>query len=429
MKKQAYQVIGTRPLRHDAPDKVTGRAIFGADFKTPGLLYGCILRSPHAHARILRIDTSRAAKLPGVKAIVTAEDLPDVPDRVIDYGEGPMSLAHIRGNILARGKALYRGHAVAAVAATSSHAAEEAARRIEVEYEVLPSVVDATAAMQPGAPILHEDLRTVELGRKTGRASNVAEHFRLALGDVEAGFANADLVVEREFHTATVHQGYLEPHCATAVWNRDGRVEIWCSTQGAFIARDVTASILDLPVSRVKVTPTEVGGAFGGKIRVYLEPVAALLSRQAGGPVKIAMTRRDVFEGTGPTPGSHIKVKMGARSDGRLIAAQASLTYEAGAFPGAMAGAGAICIFTPYDIPNLVVDGFDVVVNKPSTAPYRAPGATNASFAAESVVDELADNLGSTPSSSGSGTPPGRAAGAPTGPSIPASVVSKYFRP
>jgi xanthine dehydrogenase molybdenum-binding subunit len=397
MKKQGYQVIGTRPIRHDAADKVTGRAVFGADFKTAGLLHGFILRSPHAHARIVRIDTSRAAKVPGVKAIVTAQDLPQVPDRVIDYGEGSMLLTHCSSNILARGKVLYRGHAVAAVAATSVHIAEQAARSIKVEYEVLPSVVDAVAAMQPGAPILHEDLETLELGRKTGHVSNIAEHFRLALGDVEAGFAKADVIVEREFHTATVHQGYIEPHCATALWNRDGRVHIWCSTQGAFVTRDVTAWILDLPVSRVKVIPTEVGGSFGGKIRVYLEPVAALLSRKAARPVKIAMPRRDVLEGTGPTPGSHIKVKMGARKDGRLIAAQASLSYEAGAFPGAMAGGGAICIFSPYDIANVAIDGFDVVVNKPSTASYRAPGATNACFAAETVVDELAGKLGLDP--------------------------------
>jgi len=311
MSKQGYQVIGTRPLRHDAADKVTGRAIFGADFKTAGALQGFVLRSPHAHARILSIDTSRAAKMRGVKAIVTAEDLPQVTDRMIDYGEGPMSLAHISGNILARGKALYRGHAIAAVAATTLPIAEQAARSIKVEYEVLPAVTDTLAAMQPGAPILLEGLETLELGRKTGGASNIAEHFCLALGDVEAGFAKADVVVEREFQTATVHQGYIEPHCATALWNRDGRVHIWCCTQGAFVARDVTAWILDLPVSRVKVIPTEVGGAFGGKIRVYLEPVAALLSRKAARPVKITMSRRDVFESTGPTPGSHIKVKMG----------------------------------------------------------------------------------------------------------------------
>ncbi len=397
MKAPKYKVIGTRPLRHDGTDKVTGRAAFGADVKIPGALYGFVLRSPHAHARIRSIDISQAAALPEVKAIITADDLPQVPDRMVDYGEGAMSLAHICGNVLARGKVLYKGHAVAAVAATTLHAAEVAARSIVVDYDVLPPVLNAVEAIAPGAPLLHEELRTVELGQPAATVSNIAEHFRLALGDVEQGFAKADVIVEREFDTATVHQGYLEPQCATAFWNQDGRVHIWTSTQGHFVAREITAMVLALPVSQLKVIPTEVGGAFGGKIRVYLEPLAVLLSKKAGRPVKITMSRRDVFEGTGPTPGSHIKVKMGATRDGRITAAQAALLYEAGAFPGAMAGAAAMCIFTAYDIPDLAIDGYDVAVNKPSTAPYRAPGATNATFASESVVDELAEKLGIDP--------------------------------
>ena len=192
--------------------------------------------------------------------------------------------------------------------------------------------------------------------------------------------------MEREYNTATVHQGYIEPHNATALWNNDGRVHIWCSTQGAFVVRDTTACVLDLPVSRVKVTPMEIGGGFGGKIPVYLEPVAALLSKKTGQPVKIVMSRKDVFEGTGPTPGSYLKVKLGARKDGRITAGQAYLAYEAGAFPGAMVVPGAMCVFACYDVANVVIDGYDVVVNKPSTAAYRAPGATNAAFATETVV-------------------------------------------
>jgi CO/xanthine dehydrogenase Mo-binding subunit len=251
--------------------------------------------------------------------------------------------------------------------------------------------------MQESAPILHADLKTKEFGEQTGRVSNVAEHFRHVLGDIGKGFAEADVVVEREFRTATVHQGYIEPHNATVLWNNDGRVHVWCSTQGAFVVRDVTACVLDLPVSRVKVTPMEIGGGFGGKIPVYLEPVAALLSKKTGRPVKLVMSRKDVFEGTGPTPGSYIKVKMGAGRDGRITAAQAYLAYEAGAYPGAMVGPGGMCVFAAYDLANVTIDGFDVVVNKPSTAAYRAPGATNAAFATESVVDELADKLGIDP--------------------------------
>jgi CO/xanthine dehydrogenase Mo-binding subunit len=397
MKTQEYTVVGTRPIRHDGADKVTGRALYGADFQMAGLLYGHILRSPHAHARIRRIDTSKAEKLAGVKAVVTATDFPQAPDRIVDLGEGDTPLSYARGNVLASGKALYRGHAVAAVAATSAHIAEEAAGLIEVDYQVLPCALTAPDAMREGAPILHEDLKTKEFGESTGRVSNVAEHFRHVMGDIDAGFAEAEVVVEHEFHTATVHQGYIEPHNATALWNNDGRILIWCSTQGAFVVRDVTACLLGVPVSRVKVTPMEIGGGFGGKIPVYLEPVAALLSKKTGHPVKILMSRKDVFEGTGPTPGSYIKVKIGARKDGRITAAQAYLAYEAGAYPGSMVAPGAMCVFAAYDIAHVVIDGFDVVVNKPSTAAYRAPGATNAAFATESVVDEIAEKLGIDP--------------------------------
>jgi xanthine dehydrogenase molybdenum-binding subunit len=397
MSTQQHTVVGTRPIRHDGVDKVTGRALYGADYQMAGMLHGYILRSPHAHARILRIDTSKAEGLPGVKAVITAADFPESGDRIVDLGEGATPLSYIRGNMLAHGKVLYAGHAVAAVAATSAHIAEEAAGLIEVEYEVLRCALTAPDAMRDGAPILHEDLKTKEFGEQTGRVSNVAEHFQHKMGDIDEGFAEADVIVEREFNTATVHQGYIEPHTATALWNNDGRVLVWCSTQGAFVVRDVTACVLDLPVSRIKVTPMEIGGGFGGKIPVYLEPVAALLSRKTGRPVKITMSRKDVFEGTGPTPGSYIKVKMGARKDGKITAAQAYLAYEAGAYPGAMVGPGGMCVFAAYDIANVVIDGFDVVVNKPSTAAYRAPGATNAAFATESVVDELAEKLGIDP--------------------------------
>jgi xanthine dehydrogenase molybdenum-binding subunit len=397
MSAAEYSVVGTRPVRHDGADKVTGRALYGADLQMAGLLHGAILRSPHAHARIRRIDTGKAEAMEGVRAVVTAADFPEGVDRIVDLGEGDTPLSYIRGNILARGKVLYRGHAVAAVAATSPHIAEEAAALIDVEYEVLPCVVTAPQAMAEDAPILHEDLKAKEFGEQTERVSNVAEHFRHVLGDIQHGFREADEVVEREFFTSTVHQGYIEPHNATALWNHDGRVLVWCSTQGAFVVRDVTACVLDLPVSRVKVTPMEIGGGFGGKIPVYLEPVAAMLSKKTGRPVKIVMSRQDVFEGTGPTPGSYIKVKMGARRDGRITAAQAYLAYEAGAYPGAMVGPGGMCVFAAYDLANVEIDGFDVVVNKPSTAAYRAPGATNAAFATETVVDELAERLGIDP--------------------------------
>ena len=397
-----YDVVGTRPIRHDGADKVTGKAKYGADYYTTGLLYGKWLRSPHAHARIRSIDTSKAEALPGVRAVVTGEDLPETPEgpageRKVTLGELSTDLKYLREGILAQGKVLFKGHPIAAVAATSPHVAEEAADLIEVDYEVLPPVLTAPDGMKDGAPIIHEDLETEELGTKTGKISNVAEHFQHKLGDIEKGFAEADVVVEREFNTSTVHQGYIEPHNCTVDWNKDGRIHVWNSSQGPFNIRDATAQVLDLSLTQVKLTPMEIGGGFGGKFEPYGEPVAALLSKKTGQPVKMVMTRAEELECTGPTPGSYIKVKIGATNEGKIVAAAAHLAYEAGAFPGSPVSAAAECVFAPYDIPNAVVDGYDVVVNKPKTAAYRAPGATNAEFATETVIDEIAEKLGIDP--------------------------------
>ena len=393
-----YDVVGTRPIRPDGADKVTGRALYGADVNPTGLIHGKILRSPHAHARIKSIDTSKAEAHPGVLAVVTAEDLPGTKlGGTVDYGEGKQDLAYLRGNVMAGDKVLYAGHAVAGVAAANPHVAEEALGLIEVEYELLPPVLKAPDSMGGGAPVLLEHLRTEELGERTDRAGNIATHFRHTLGDLEEGFKDADVVVEREFNTQTVHQGYIEPQNVTALWNNDGRLHIWTSSQGPFEVRGAVASALDIPVSQVKVTPMEIGGGFGGKFPLYHDPIAALLSKKSGHPVKIVMTRKEVFEGTGPTPGSNMKIKMGATSNGKITAAHAYLAFEAGAFPGSPVGAAAMCVFAPYDISNAVIDGYDVLVNKPKSAAYRAPGATQAAFAAETVVDELAGKLGIDP--------------------------------
>ena len=394
---KTYDVVGTRPIRHDGADKVTGRALYGADFDTAGLLHGKILRSPHAHARIKSVDTSAAEALPGVAAVVVSADFASDADAVVDLGEGATSLKWLRDNVLASDKALYRGHAVAGVAASNPHVAEEAVALIRVDYEVLPPVVTVEQAMADGAPILHESLKTKELGEETDTVSNIAEHFQHKKGDAAKGFAEADVVVEREYRAKTVHQGYIEPHNATALWNADGRLHVWCSTQGAFTVRDAMAQLLDMPVSNIRVTPMEIGGGFGGKIPVYLEPVAALLSRKTGQAVKMVMSRADVFEASGPTCGSWSRVKIGAKRDGTITAAEVDLACEAGAYPGSPVGAGAMCALAAYDIENGTVDGYDVVVNKPKTAAYRAPGAPNAAFAVEQAVDELAQKLGMDP--------------------------------
>ncbi|MEX0641967.1 MAG: xanthine dehydrogenase family protein molybdopterin-binding subunit [Pirellulales bacterium] len=392
-----YKVLGTRPIRHDGADKVTGRAVYGADVQMTGMAHGRILRSPHAHARIKRIDVEKARKLPGVVAVVTAADFPDLTNQMAQLGEGAVNLAHLGANCLAKGKVLYKGHAVAAIAATSTHIADEALALVEVEYEPLPATTWVLDAMKPTAPRLHDDVYTDSMGKKSAEPSNVATHLHFEKGDAAQGFREADVVVERTFRTASVHQGYIEPQVATALWNVDGHLTIWTSTQGSFTARQQVAELLKIPVSQITVVPTEIGGGFGGKICVYLEPVAAILSRKCGRAVKMTMNRDEVFEGTGPTPGSFVRVKLGAKKDGRLTAGEAYLAYDAGAFPGGMIGPGCMCIFSCYELPHAVVDGYDVCLNKPWTKAYRAPGATQAAFACEQVVDELAAKLGIDP--------------------------------
>ncbi len=390
---QGYKVIGTRPVRHDGVDKVTGRALYGADIQLPGLLYGKVLRSPHAHAIIKSIDTSKAEAHPEVRAVATAGDLAS-PEPVPRHNTYPLGVIQ---NILALDKALYRGHAIAAVAATSAHAAEEALSLIEVEYEPLPSAMDLDEAMRPGAPVLHQHWTTDEFGNEVSGGTNVASLEQHVFGDVKKGFEAADLVLEREYRTKTVHQGYIEPQSATAWWAPDGRLTIWCSSQGHFGVQMQTANILGIPISEVKVVPMEIGGGFGGKLYVYLEPIAAALSKKSGQPVKMTMSRTEVFEATGPTCGSYSRIKMGVTKEGRIIAAQAYFAFEAGAFAGAPVQAATAAIFAPYNIENLHVDGYDVVDNKPKTSAYRAPGAPNVVFAVESLVDEIAEKLGMDP--------------------------------
>src|SRR3984957_15106321 len=305
---KTFRVIGTRPIRHDGMDKVTGRAKYGADYAFPGMLHGKVLRSPHAHALIKSINIEKAQALPGVKAVITSADLPELPDKIDASGEIPTNLNHISCNVLARGKVLYDGHAVAAVAAINAHIAEEALRLIEVDYEPLPPVMSIGAAMKPEAPILLSGLRNSEDGDKP---TNVANHIQLLRGDVKEGFDQADFIVEREIKTAMVHQGYIEPHNAVAIYNSDGHGTIYCSTQGTFHVSSFTAQLLGIPEGNIKVVPAEIGGGFGGKLVVYLEPLALLLSKKTGHPVRMVMTRSEVLRATGPTSGGTIRCKMG----------------------------------------------------------------------------------------------------------------------
>jgi CO/xanthine dehydrogenase Mo-binding subunit len=393
----SLKVVGTRPIRPDGVDKVTGRAVFAADTRASGMLWGKILRSPHAHARIVSIDTSKAEKLAGVQAVVTAKDFPEIANEEAFVGEGPMNFRDLSNNVMARTKALYEGHAVAAVAATTQAIADEALALIDVKYDVLPFVIDVEDAMADNAPVLHDDMFTGGVNPKPTKPSNVAKVVTFKKGDAEAGFKDAEVIVEGQYTTKPVHQGYIEPHACLATYAPDGQITIHSSSQGHFMVRAYTAKLLGIDIANIRCTPAEIGGGFGGKTLIYLEPVAVALSRKSGKSVKMQMTREEVFRGSGPTSGAWIDIKIGAKKDGTIVAAKQVLKFQAGAFAGSPIGPGCMCGFALYDIEHIDVVGYDVVSNRPKVAAYRAPGAPITSFAVESAIDELADKLGMDP--------------------------------
>ncbi len=387
--KKSYKYIGTRPVRHDGLEKVNGKARFAADMTKSRMIHGYVLRSPHAHAKILSIDTSKAEVMPGVKAVITASDFPSPSDNE--------EFPHRSSNLIARGKVRYEGQAVAAVAAITRRQAKEAVSKILVIYEELPHVTTVDEAMATDAPLVHEDLMTEGLDVQPTEPSNIAKRHYFERGDLDAGLSEADVVYEHEFTTKVVHQGYIEPHACLADTTNDNRSEIWCSSQGHFMVRSATAAMLGWESSQVKVIPAEIGGGFGGKTTIYLEPLAVKLSQKANRPVKMVMSREDVFKATGPTPGTKIRVQIGALKDGTITAAKAWLAYESGAFPGPWAELGSWCVFAPYDIPNVQIEAFEVVVNKPINIAYRAPSAPMAAFATETVLDQIARKINIDP--------------------------------
>ncbi|MGH6853852.1 MAG: xanthine dehydrogenase family protein molybdopterin-binding subunit [Aestuariivirga sp.] len=387
---QKFKSVGTRPLRPDGIDKVTGRAKYGADASAPGQLVGRILRSPHAHARIRKIDVSKAEKLAGVKAVVTAADLPDLTD-------GDQGMFDILENCMARTTAFYDGHAVAAVAAIDAKTAREALKLIKVDYEILAHVTDVDEAIKPSAPVLHSKMFTEGVEPKPKKASNIAKRTEFGHGDVEAGFKDADVIVSRSYKTEQTHQGYIEPHACLASVGPDGQGELWVCTQGHFVYRNQCAQLLGMDVSKLRVTASEIGGGFGGKTHVWSEPMALALSRKANRPVKLVMTRDEVFRASGPASATSIDVKIGARKDGTIVAAEATLRYSGGPYLGSWAELGAMTSFACYDLKNVKTVGYEVVVNRPKTTAYRAPSAPMAAFAVESAVDELAHKIGMDP--------------------------------
>ena len=384
--KREFKVVGTRPPRPDGIDKVTGRALYGADLNAPGMLVGQVLRSPHAHARIKSIDASAAIALSGVKAVITSDDFSKASNW---FNQDALD------NCMARGKVLYHGHGVAAVAATSASVAARALQLVKVEYEILPHVIDIADAIKADAPV-------VQAGRRAdnapdGLSNNITDVLSFGHGDLEAGYSRADVIIERTFKTAATHQGYIEPHACLATMGADGRADLWCCTQGQYLVRELCADFLGMETTQLRVTPSEIGGGFGGKTTVFIEPIALALSRKSGRPVKVVMSRDEVFKASGPTISSLSNIKIGMTKDGRITAAHAMLRYQGGAFPCGTVEFGLMSAFACYDLEAVQAEGFNVMTNRPRQAAYRAPGAPVSIYPVESVVDELCQILGLDP--------------------------------
>ena len=396
-----YNVIGTSLAKVDAPERVTGKAAYGADLDLPGMLWAKLVRSPHAHARIKKIDTSKAKALPGVKAVITASDLPHLPKGATAplVGEVSIDMSAIKEIVMASDKARYHGQVVAAVAAIDPFIAEEAAGLVEIDYEVLPVVTDVLQAMQPGTALVHEDLHTLEEAtqEKSDQPSNIATHMFYTRGDVEAGFKEADAVVEKTYATQMVHQGYMEPQACAARVEPNGKVTLWTSAQGHFTVRTQLVTLLGLPANQLNVIPMEVGGGFGGKALALFEPTAIVLAQKTSRPVKLVVSREEVLRATGPGAPAVITVKAGAKNDGKLTAISTTMRYDAGAFPGSPVARGLLVGLAPYKLDNMLAEGFDVLTNKPRVQAYRAPGGTPAAFAVESLIDALAEEIGVDP--------------------------------
>ena len=383
-----FKYIGTRPNRPDGLDKVTGRAKYGADFNAPNMLHAAVLRSPHAHARIIKIDTSKAEALAGAKAFVTRADFPTGLE-----GED----FYLQENTIAGDRVLYDGHAVAAVAATSALAAKDAIKLIEVEYELLPHVTDVDEAMKPDAPVVREGAQDHSVPE--GLPPNIVSYMDFGHGDLKAGFSEADFVMENTYKTEAAHQGYIEPHACVGQLGQDGKGEMWICTQGQWFIRKMCASVLGLEASQLRVTPSEIGGGFGGKTTIFSEALSLALSRKAGGrPVKLVMSRSEVLRATGPTASASMDVKIGMKKNGKMTAASAVFRMQGGAFPGmAPTGMALECAFANYQLPAVHHTGYDVLSNRPKSAAYRAPGSPMAAFAVESLVDELCRELNLDP--------------------------------
>jgi CO/xanthine dehydrogenase Mo-binding subunit len=400
MTATASTLIGKALPRIDSAEKVHGQTRFTGDLTAPGLLHARLTTSYQAHANIKGIDTSAAEAVPGVEAIFTGKDL--MPD-----GPEPANRAMA---LLARDKVVFYGQPVAIVLADSEEAAEEAAGLISVDYEPLGVNVDPHKAAEQDAPVIRG--RDIEAGEGEGEAHatvsggaemdvshlgpNVTDAVAFKRGDVEKGFAEADVVVERTYRTHFVHQGYIEPHAVMVVPDPLGRITIYTPTQGQFFVRNMTAQALDMPHNLITVVPMEVGGGFGGKT-CLLQPLAAAAAIRAKRPVKLVLSRMEEFLLTTPAPGTFFEVKTGAKQDGTITAIRVRAVFDSGAYPASPTNVALLVMGGYYRCANLDLEGIEVITNKPGVGAYRAPGSPQATYAIDQNIDEMARKLGWDP--------------------------------
>ncbi len=387
----AYATIGGFEPRIDSPGKATGQTRYITDLQVPGMVHGKVLRSAHASARILRIDTSRAERMPGVLAVVTGKDAPYTYGRMID--DEPF---------LARDVVRYMGEPVAAVAAVDEGTAEDALEAIRVEYEALPAVFDAREALSPSAPVIHPDLGSYRKGALPTPAAgtNICSRLKVRKGDVEAGFAQSDFVFEHTFTTPAIHHCYIEPCAAIAQVDPSGVITVWSGTQGVHLVRQLLSGALGVPLDKVRVIQPPYGGGFGGKVPMHVEPVAVALAIACGRPVRVALNREEELSSSSVRHPSVVTMKSGVTRDGRILARKASIILDTGAYartgPSVLRNAG-VTVAGPYDIPNVWIDGLSVYTNKVPSSSLRGYGTPQMAWAYESHMDMIAREIGMDP--------------------------------
>jgi len=372
--------IGTNVRRIDAPSKVTGALRYAGDMVMPGMLHVQVLRSPHAHARIVSLDTREAEAMDGVEAVVTSADVPGVDGFGVFVCDQP---------IMARDKVRYVGEAIAAVAAEDLLTARRALEKIKIVYEPLPGLFDPFAAMQPGAPVLHDYA-----------PDNLVKHIPIRVGDIEQGFAEAALVVEETYETQPVEHAYLETEAGLAFVDHDGVVTVHSPSQNITHHRHMLARILALPINKVRMVMSPVGGGFGGKEDMIYQGMLALLAMKSGRPVRLVFTREESIASTAKRHPSHTTYRMGLTREGRITAAKIRIVYDGGAYGLSTEGVirkGAILAAGPYDVPNLQVDTYGVYTNNTPSGAFRSFGSLQSQFATESHLDLCAELLGMDP--------------------------------